>query len=84
VALAALVGTRLGQTAVIGGTSPVVLAATVSSGAALVAVVQTPVVSQFFGCTPLGPVGWGIAVGSSAVATGASVALPWATRRILR
>ena len=83
VALAALVGTQLGQTAVIGGTSPVVLAATVVSGAALVAVVQTPGVSQFFGCTPLGPVGWGMAVGSSAVATGASVALPWASRRIL-
>jgi hypothetical protein len=26
-------------------------------------------VSHFFGCTPLGPVGWGIALGSAAVAT---------------
>jgi cation-transporting ATPase I len=82
VALAALVGTQLGQTAVVGGTSPVVLASTVVSGAVLVAIVQTPGVSHFFGCTPLGPVGWGIAAGSSAVATSASVVLPWAARRI--
>jgi len=83
VALAALVGTQLGQTAVLGGTSPVVLASTIMSGAALVAIVQTPGVSQFFGCTPLGPVGWSLAAGSSAVATGASVVVPWAVRRIL-
>jgi cation-transporting ATPase I len=82
VALAALVGTQLGQTAVAGGTSPVVLASTVASGAALVAIVQTPGVSHFFGCTPIGPVGWGIAGGASAAATGASVLLPWAARRV--
>ena len=82
VALVALVGTQLGQTAVSGGTSPVVLASTLASGAALVGIVQTPVVSQFFGCTPLGPVGWGIALGSSAAATAASVAVPWVLGRV--
>lgn len=34
---------------------------------------QTPGVSQFFGCTPLGPVGWTIAGTSASLATAASV-----------
>jgi cation-transporting ATPase I len=82
VALAALVGTQLGQTAVIGGSSPVVLASTLASAGVLVGIVQTPGVSHFFGCAPMGPVGWGIAVGSAAAATGASVMVPWAVRRL--
>lgn len=76
VALAALVGTQLGQTAVVGRDSPLVLASTAISAGALVAVVQTPGLSHFFGCTPLGPLGWSIALGSAAVATGASVLVP--------
>ncbi|MGH8901416.1 MAG: hypothetical protein ACRDYA_06975 [Egibacteraceae bacterium] len=40
---------------------------------ALTVVVQTPGVSQFFGCTPLGPVGWAIAGTSASLATAASV-----------
>jgi cation-transporting ATPase I len=83
VALAALVGTQLGQTALVGAGSPLVLVSSALSGAALVAVVQTPGVSQFFGCTPLGPVGWGIAVGAAAAATGASVVVPAAARRFV-
>ncbi|MGC1210986.1 MAG: HAD-IC family P-type ATPase, partial [Micromonospora sp.] len=75
VALAALVGTQLGQTVLAGGTSPTVLASTVASVGVLVAVVQTPGVSQFFGCTPLGPVGWSIAAGSALGATFANGAL---------
>ena len=82
VALAALVGTQLGQTAVIGGTSPVVLTSTLLSAGVLVGIIQTPGVSHFFGCTPMGPVGWGIAVGSAAVATGTSVVAPWAVKRL--
>jgi hypothetical protein len=61
-----------------------VLASSVVSAAALAAIVQTPVVSQFFGCTPLGPFGWGIGVGASAAATGASVFAPWAFSRLRR
>ena len=80
-ALVALVGTQLGQTAIVGGTSPLVLASTAASAALLVAVVETPVVSRFFGCTPMGPVGWGIALGNAAAATAASVAAPRAIRR---
>jgi magnesium-transporting ATPase (P-type) len=69
VALASLVGTQLGQTLLDGGMSPSVLASTAVSVAVLGAVIQTPGLSQFFGCTPLGPVGWGIAAGSAISAT---------------
>ncbi|EEP72565.1 ATPase [Micromonospora sp. ATCC 39149] len=69
VALASLVGTQLGQTVLAGGTSPTVLVSTAASVGVLVLVVQTPGVSQFFGCTPLGPVGWSIAAGSALGAT---------------
>jgi len=81
VALAALVGTQLGQTAVVGGSSPIVLASTLASAGVLVGIVQTPGISHFFGCSPMGPVGWSIVVGSAAAATGASVVVPWAFRR---
>jgi len=61
-----------------------VVASTVVSAGALFAVVQIPGVSQFFGCTPLGPVGWGIATGSAAAATAGSVVLPWGMDRLRR
>jgi magnesium-transporting ATPase (P-type) len=73
VALAALVGTQLGQTLAIGGPGPAVLGSSVGSAAALVAVVQTPGLSQFFGCTPLGPLGWTIAGGAATAATAATL-----------
>jgi cation-transporting ATPase I len=57
-ALAALVGTQLGQTLVVGHRDPLVLGTGVGSTALLMGVIQTPGVSQFFGCTPLGPVAW--------------------------
>jgi magnesium-transporting ATPase (P-type) len=69
VALASLVGTQLGQTLVTGGTDRSTLAASLGSAAALALVIQTPGVSRFFGCTPLGPVGWTIALGSATSAT---------------
>ncbi|MBH5338633.1 cation-transporting P-type ATPase [Streptomyces pactum] len=69
VALAALVGTQLAQTLTTGGTDRKVLAAGVGSAAVLAAVIQTPGVSRFFGCTPLGPVAWGITLAAVASAT---------------
>jgi len=84
VALVALVGTQLGQTAVLGGSSPVVIGSAAVSMAALAGIVQTPGLSQFFGCTPLGPVGWGIASGAAVSATGASVVVPWISHRVLK
>ncbi|MEV5763265.1 cation-translocating P-type ATPase [Micromonospora sp. NPDC052213] len=82
VALVSLVGTQLGQTVLAGGTSPAVLASTAVSLGALAAVVQTPGVSQFFGCTPLGPVGWTIATGSALGATFANGALTRLVERL--
>jgi hypothetical protein len=82
IGLVALVGTQLGQTLVAGGLYPVVLAASIGSAAALVAVVQTPGVCQFFGCTPLGPVGWTIAAGSAAGATAVGALVPVAWRAL--
>lgn len=69
VGLVALVGTQLGQTAVAGRRSPLVLATATGSAAVLMGVVQTPVLSQFFGCRPLGPVGWATATGCVVTAT---------------
>ncbi|MDT3397413.1 HAD-IC family P-type ATPase [Streptomyces sp. B1866] len=80
VALAALVGTQLAQTLVTGGMDRHVLLAGVGSAAVLAAIIQTPGVSHFFGCTPLGPLAWGITLGSIASATLLGVALAPLTR----
>ncbi|MGC9667833.1 HAD-IC family P-type ATPase [Planosporangium sp. 12N6] len=69
VALVTLVGTQLGQTLVAGWRSPLVVGASAVSAAALGAMVQTPGVSQFFGCRPMGPVGWATAVTASGIGT---------------
>jgi cation-transporting ATPase I len=74
--LAALVGTQLGQTLITDWHSPLVLTTAVMSTAALVAVVQTPGVSHFFGCTPLGPVAWTTVTTCSATATLAAAFAP--------
>jgi cation-transporting ATPase I len=81
VGLVALVGTQLGQTLVSGGMSRPVIITSVGSAAALAAIIQTPGLSQVFGCRPLGPIGWITAVGASAAATGASIVLPDAIER---
>src|SRR5262249_47701691 len=52
VALVGIVGAQLGQTLVAGWHSPLVVVASLGSAAALAAVIQTPGVSHFFGCTP--------------------------------
>ena len=69
VALAALVGTQLGQTIRSGQGSRTVLATGFGSAAVLAAVIQTPGLSHFFGCKPLGPIGWATAFGASFAAT---------------
>jgi hypothetical protein len=55
------VGTQPVPTAVVGGRSPLVLVWAVVSAGALVVIVRTAVVSQSFGCTPVGPAGWAMA-----------------------
>jgi cation-transporting ATPase I len=75
-ALAALVGTQLGQTVAIGGGNKLVLATGLGSAAVLVGIIQTPGVSQFFGCRPMGPVAWATVAASAAAATGAALVAP--------
>ncbi|MFB4309369.1 HAD-IC family P-type ATPase [Actinomadura sp. GTD37] len=73
--LAALVGAQLGQTLIARWRSPLVLATSAVSAAALFAIIETPGVSQFFGCTPLGPGAWTIVTAAAAAATlGAALA----------
>jgi cation-transporting P-type ATPase I len=74
VGLVSLVSAQLGQTVVASGGSPAVLAASLVSAGVLGAAVQVPGVSQFFGCTPLGPVGWAIGLGTAGLGTAASIA----------
>ena len=74
--LAALVTTQLGQTLLMGRRSPLVVVTCAASAAVLVGIVETPGISQFFGCTPLGPFAWGIVAASSAAGTAAAVAGP--------
>ena len=57
VALVGIVGAQLGQTLMAGWRSPLVVAASLVSAAALAGIIQTPGVSQFFGCRPIGPIG---------------------------
>ncbi|MFD5574420.1 cation-translocating P-type ATPase [Streptomyces cadmiisoli] len=57
-ALCGVVGAQLTQTVTGRRHSPLLWLTVIGSAAALVAVIQTPGLSQFFGCTPLGPVAW--------------------------
>ncbi|HEX5190141.1 MAG TPA: HAD-IC family P-type ATPase [Streptosporangiaceae bacterium] len=68
-ALVGVVGAQLGQTLVAGWRSPMVVAASAGSAVVLAGVIQTPGLSQFFGCTPLGPVGWASGVGPAVAAS---------------
>ncbi len=70
--LTALVGTQLAQTLAARRHSPLVLATTAGSAAVLAAIVQTPGVSQFFGCTPLGPAAWAAVLATTGLAATAS------------
>jgi cation-transporting ATPase I len=74
--LAALITTQLGQTAWAGRRSPLVLATAAGSLAVLVAVVQVPGVSRFFGCTPLDPLSWLVVLGSAAAGTAGAEVVP--------
>src|SRR5690606_17838171 len=75
-ALLALVGTQLGQTMTTGERSRQVVVTNVLSALGLAIIVQIPGLSGAFGCRPLGPLGWTIAAGASALATLAGRAVP--------
>ncbi|MBS4728164.1 cation-translocating P-type ATPase [Mycobacterium sp. SM1] len=74
--LAALVMTELAQTLLTRRHSPLVVATALGSTAALVGIVQTPGVSHFFGCTPLGPLAWTGVGAATAAAAALSVLAP--------
>jgi cation-transporting P-type ATPase I len=81
--LAALVTTQLAQTLLTRQHSPLVVATALGSAGVLVGIIQTPVVSQFFGCTPLGPVAWSGVMGATAGATAISWLAPnWLNQTI--
>lgn len=69
VALLGLVGSQLGQTLLSGGKNRAVLLTGIGSAALLGAAVQIPGLSQTLGCTPIGPLGWSIALSASAGST---------------
>ncbi|OBK87800.1 haloacid dehalogenase [Mycolicibacter heraklionensis] len=75
VALVALVTTQLGQT-LLESRSPVLVATAAGSFAAMALLISIPGISQFMGCTPLGPIGWAQALGSAAIATTAAGIAP--------
>ncbi len=70
VALVALVSAQLGQTLLESHTPLVVLTAG-GSLAVMGTLISIPGVSQLLGCTPLGPLAWGQALGSAGAATAA-------------
>jgi Ca2+-transporting ATPase len=75
VALIGLVSTQLAQT-LADSRGKLVVLTTVGSFAVLAAVVNTPGLSQVFGCTPVGPLGWGQAILATAVAAVVSAVAP--------
>ncbi len=75
-ALVALVSAQLGQT-LLDSHAPLVVFTAFGSLAVMAALISTPGVSQLLGCTPLGPVAWGQALGA---ATAATIAVAVATR----
>jgi cation-transporting ATPase I len=79
--LAALIATQLGQTAWAGRRSPLVLVTAAGSLVVLVAVVSTPGVSRFFGCTPLDPLSWGVVLGWAAAGTAGAEIVPALVQR---
>ncbi|MGP4055318.1 HAD-IC family P-type ATPase [Mycobacterium sp. 4D054] len=75
VALIGLVSTQLAQT-LVDSRSPLVVVTALGSFMTLAGIVSVPVVSQAFGCTPVGPLGWGQALSATAVATLLSATAP--------
>jgi cation-transporting ATPase I len=82
VGLVGLVGTQLGQTLLKGGHSRSVLWTSLGSFAALGIIIQTPGLSQLFGCTPLGPIAWTTGLSTSMFATALSPVVDTAVLKV--
>ncbi|MGW0843896.1 HAD-IC family P-type ATPase [Streptomyces sp. NPDC002787] len=83
-ALCGVVGTQLAQTLADRRHSPLVRTTAVGSAAALVALIQVPGASHFFGCTPLGPVAWAGVAAAIALAVAGQRTLPDLERAVQR
>ncbi|NMH93700.1 HAD-IC family P-type ATPase [Pseudonocardia bannensis] len=79
--LVALVGAQLGQTMVVRGRTPLVLAGAAGSLLVLAAAVQTPGISRVVGSQPLLPHQWGIALATTVAATAAQLVAQLLARR---
>jgi cation-transporting ATPase I len=77
IGLVALVGTQLAQTLAAGSRDRAVLLSSIGSAVVLTAIIQTPGLSNFFGCVPLDPLGWAIAIAAIAAATSTGRVLPF-------
>ncbi|AWS46210.1 cation-translocating P-type ATPase [Streptosporangium sp. 'caverna'] len=69
IGMVALVSAQLLQTLAMGSRDRFVVLAVLGSLVVLGTTVSLPVLCRFFGCRPLGPVGWSIALGSAGAAT---------------
>ncbi|UUU27862.1 cation-translocating P-type ATPase [Streptomyces sp. DSM 40750] len=83
-ALCGVVGTQLAQTLADRRHSPLVRTTALGSAAALVALIQIPGASHFFGCTPLGPVAWAGVATAIALAVAGQRTLPDLERTVQR
>ncbi|UAK31398.1 HAD-IC family P-type ATPase [Nocardia asteroides] len=82
VTLLSIVGAQLDETAVLRPTDPVVVGAAVVSAAALLGIVETPGLSQLFGCRPIGP--GGLLIAGTAATAGAVGTLLFGPQTSLR
>jgi cation-transporting P-type ATPase I len=82
ISLIGLVGTQMLQT-LADSHGPLVVATTAGSFAAMFVVVTTPGLSQAFGCTPLGPIGWGQGLFAAAVASALAATAPAMLDRVV-
>lgn len=82
-ALIGLVSTQMLQT-LIDSHGPLVVATNVGTFATMIGIISTPMVSQLFGCTPVGPVAWGQAFVAAVGATAASAVAPTLLERVTR
>jgi cation-transporting ATPase I len=82
IALLTMVGGQMAQTILVAPRSPLVLGACLGSMALLVGIVETPGVSHFFGCKPLGPLALTQAISGTMGAAAASALAPAVARRL--
>ncbi|KOG19528.1 cation-translocating P-type ATPase [Streptomyces viridochromogenes] len=83
-ALCAVVGTQLAQTLADRRGSPLVRVTALGSAAVLFVLVETPGLSNLFGCTPLGPIAWTGVAASIALAVAGQRAVPHLERMVER